>query len=106
MMCHSFIAVLAGWIINHPFSLALDPVSVVILTLSGLCRVETSVQLQLLHPLILHVPSGLWTTCNGADCCAMMLCNSRGTSLLMLQSFTRLLFRLTATQTGCLVCNW
>jgi Ca2+:H+ antiporter len=26
--------VLAGWIINHPFSLALDPVSVVILTLS------------------------------------------------------------------------
>ena len=50
MTNHLFIVVLAGWIINHPFSLALDPVSVVILTLSGVCKVELSVHLQLLHP--------------------------------------------------------
>lgn len=106
MTCHLFVAVLAGWIINHPFSLALDPVSVVILTLSGLCKVETSVQLQLLHPLSWRVPSGLSPCCNGADCCAMMLCHKGGAVLLLLQSFTRPSFRLTATQTGCLACNW
>jgi hypothetical protein len=32
---HLLVAVLAGWVTSHPFSLALDPVSVVILTLSG-----------------------------------------------------------------------